>query len=57
MSNRSGKTLKGLSRMARKSAGSIGPGFQRDPTRGTQNPFTANLKVKEPDGPAKTPSP
>ena len=45
------RTRQGWSRLDQKRAGGIGPGPQKDPTKGTQNPFTANLKVKEPASP------
>lgn len=39
---------RGWSKLEEKWAGSIGPGYEKDPTKGTQNPLTAHLKpVKE----------
>ncbi len=42
------KTKQRWSRLDEKRAGGIGKGPQKNPTKGTQNPFTQNLKVKEP---------
>ena len=43
------RIVHGWSKLEEKRAGSIGPGYEKDPTKGTQNPFTAQLK------PAKAP--
>ena len=40
----------------RELADGIGKGPEKDPTKGTKNPFTENLKPKEPNRPAETPS-
>ena len=40
------KTKQRWSRLDEKRAGGIGKGPQKNPTKGTQNPFTQNLKVK-----------
>ena len=49
-----GKTREYPGRLAEKQARGIGQGPQKDPTKGTQNPLTQNLKTKEPPGSAKT---
>ena len=36
------------SRSEKRASGGIGKGPQKNPTKGTKNPFTENLKVKEP---------
>lgn len=38
------RNRRGWSKLEEKYAGSIGPGFERDPRKGTENPFTAHLK-------------
>ena len=43
------RAARGWSKLEEKRAGSIGPGYEKDPTKGTENPFTAHLK------PAKNP--
>lgn len=38
------RAVHGWSKLEEKRAGSIGPGYEKDPTKGTANPFTAHLK-------------
>ena len=35
-------------RFIEESANAVGQGPQKDPTKGTQNPFTKHLKLREP---------
>ena len=41
---RDGKAAGRWSKLEEKRAGSIGPGFQQNPDKGTKNPFTSELK-------------
>ena len=50
------QTHKGWSRLEEKAAGGIGPGFEKDPRKGTQNPFTSRLKAAEPSAPENSKS-
>ena len=34
----------GVSKLEKKAAQGVGPGFEKDPQNGTQNPFTSQLK-------------
>ena len=38
------KAIGRWSKLEEKRAGSIGPGFQQNPDKGTRNPFTSQLK-------------
>ena len=51
------KIHKGWSKLEKKAAGGVGPGFEKDPQKGTQNPFTSQLKASEPSAPENNKSP
>lgn len=38
---------RGWSKLEKRAAGGVGPGFEKNPRKGTQNPLTSHLKPVE----------